>query len=119
MVLRYAVHPTFDRVVFDFGTSRVPAYTVTPQPTNVFRIDPSDLPVTLAGTQGIRVALQFVSAPPAFGDKLLPSYPKLKQVSQIGNFEMVVSYGLGVQGRVVMHVFTLTSPNRLVVDIAH
>ena len=112
-------HTGFDRLVLDFGTDPVPDFTVTPQDTSAFRMDPSDTLVTLDGDSGVRVVVQStVLMPSAIIDDLRPRFPAIREVQQIGNFEAYVSYGVGVSGTSMIRVLTLTSPNRLVVDVA-
>ena len=48
-----------------------------------------------------------------------PRYPSLRQVRFGGAFEGYVSAGLGLRDRVGFRVFTLTGPDRVVVDVAH
>lgn len=112
-------HTGYDRLVLDFGTDPVPVFTVTPQDTPSFHLDPSDLVVRLLGDSGVRVVLQttVVTAHADIGD-IRPLLPAIREVRPIGNFEAVVSYGVGVAGPALVRVRTLTAPNRLVVDVA-
>jgi hypothetical protein len=112
-------HTGYDRLVLDFGTDPVPVFTVTPQDTPSFHLDPSDLVVTLLGNSGVRVVLQttVVTSHADIGD-IKPLLPAIREVRPIGDFEAVVSYGVGVAGRALVRVRTLTAPNRLVVDVA-
>ena len=41
----------------------------------------------------------------------------VKEVAQIGDFEAVVSYGIGVDRKQPIKVSTLSSPSRLVIDV--
>jgi hypothetical protein len=111
-------HTGYDRLVLDFGGDAVPPFTVTPQSNPVFPQDPSDVPVTLAGTSGVRVVLQSTVRASAAVEDLRPRYPAIRQVRGIGDFEATVSYGVGVLGPPRVRVTTLTGPNRLVVDVA-
>jgi hypothetical protein len=40
------------------------------------------------------------------------------QVANAGNFEAVLSFGVGVAKREPFHVFTLANPSRFIIDIA-
>jgi hypothetical protein len=111
-------HTGFDRLVLDFGTDAVPSFTVTPQRRPVFPQDPSDIPVTLAGTSGVRVVLQGTVRRSTTKEDLRPTYPAIREVGGIGDFEATVSYGVGVLGPASVRVTTLTAPNRLVIDVA-
>jgi hypothetical protein len=48
-----------------------------------------------------------------------PRLPTLRQIRFGGDFEGVVSAGLGLADRVGFRVFTLRNPARVVVDVAH
>jgi hypothetical protein len=112
-------HDTFDRVVFRFS-SHVPGYNVNYVPE--VRADPSDQPVQLEGNAFIVVAMHTVAsgqvgAPPAPQDRQTPRFPELREIAGAGDFEGVVSFGLGLTARSGFRVFTLTDPDRLVVDV--
>src|SRR4051794_7419247 len=114
-------HATYDRLVLRtrFGT---PGYSVR----YVARIvrDPSGLPLALAGTKRLLVVLRPARGHTAGGASLLPavaspSCANLRQVKVAGDFEGVVSLGLGLQRTAGFRVFRLSAPARIVVDIAH
>lgn len=111
-------HTGFDRLVLYFGTDRVPTFTVTPQRTSSFRTDPADLLVTLRGTSGVRVVVQNTVRASGVSTGVRPMFPALREVRGIGDFEAVVSYGVGVLGAASIRVTTLSSPYRLVIDVA-
>jgi hypothetical protein len=46
-----------------------------------------------------------------------PNLPAIREVAQIGNFERVVSYGVGLATRACFRVLELTGPTRLVIDV--
>jgi len=48
-----------------------------------------------------------------------PRCPNLRQVKVAGDFEGVVTFGLGLRHKTGFRVFRLTGPKRLVVDVAH
>jgi hypothetical protein len=116
-----ACHPTFDRFVVRarFGT---PRYDVR----YVKRIvaDGSGRPVALLGTKRIRVVIRNARGHTQGGTNLLPRVrtplcPNLRQIKTAGDFEGVVSFGLGLRRKTGFRVFRLTSPTRIVIDIAH
>jgi hypothetical protein len=45
--------------------------------------------------------------------------PNLRQVKPSGDFEGVVSFGLGLRRRTGFRVFRLSGPARVVIDVAH
>ena len=110
--------PGYDRLVLDFGTDPVPRFTVTPQASASFRTDPADVLVTLLGTSGVRVVVSDTVKNAQVVDRLVPLYTAIREVRAIGDFEAVVSYGVGVRGPAWIRVTTLTGPYRLVVDVA-
>jgi hypothetical protein len=114
-------HPTFDRLVIRarFAT---PRYEVR----YVKRIvaDGSGRPVALLGTKRIRVVIRNARGHTQGGTSLLPRVrtplcPNLRQVKTAGDFEGVVSFGLGLRRRTGFRVFRLTGPTRVVIDVAH
>jgi hypothetical protein len=109
----------FDRVVFRFS-SHVPGYNVNYVPE--VRADPSDEPISLEGNAFMIVAMHSVAsgqvgAPPAPQDRQTPRFPELREIAGAGDFEGVVSFGLGLTAESGFRVFTLTNPDRLVVDV--
>jgi hypothetical protein len=51
--------------------------------------------------------------------RLRPDFPALREVSAPGSFEGQTTAGIGVTGKVGFRVFELTSPTRIVIDLAH
>ena len=48
-----------------------------------------------------------------------PLCPNLRQVKLAGDFEGVVTFGLGLKAKTGFRVFRLTNPTRVVVDVEH
>lgn len=116
-----ACHPTFDRFVVR-ARSATPGYDVR----YVGRIvaDGSGRPVPLRGTKRIRVVIRQARGHTPGGTNLLPgvSTPNcsnLRQIKKAGDFEGIVSFGLGLRRKTGFRVFRLTSPTRIVIDVAH
>jgi len=112
-------HATFDRVVFNFS-SHVPGYNVNYVPA--VTADPSDDPVQLQGGAFLAVAMHSVAseqvgAPAAPQDRQTPLFTELRELAGSGDFEGTVSFGLGLTVQSGFRVFTLTNPDRLVVDV--
>jgi hypothetical protein len=114
-------HATFDRFVIRarFGT---PGYAVR----YVKRIvaDGSGEPVPLRGTKRIRVVVRNARGHTEGGTNLLPAVrtplcPNLRQVKTAGDFEGVVTFGLGLRRKTGFRVFRLTAPTRIVIDVRH
>jgi hypothetical protein len=114
-------HSTYDRLVIRsrFGT---PGYDV--RYVSVVRHDATGNVVPLLGTRRIRVLVRDARGHTEAGTNLLPRVltprcPNLLQVKDAGDFEGLVTLGLGLQRRTGFRVFRLTAPTRLVIDIAH
>jgi hypothetical protein len=105
----------FDRFVLEFD-GPVPGYSVTRQANANFTQDASGQPVTLEGIAGALVRLEpggsLASAPMA----VTPRSTVLREGRQIGDFEGVVRWGLGLAAPACMRVQTLSGPWRLVID---
>ena len=114
-------HATFDRFVIHIA-SGMSGYDVR----YVSRVvaDPSGNPVPLQGSKRIRVVVHPARGHTTAGANLLPPTltplcPNLRQVKRAGDFEGVVSFGLGLARKTGFRVFRLTGPTRIVVDVAH
>jgi hypothetical protein len=86
--------------------------------------DGSGLPVPLRGTKRIRVVIRNARGHTQGGMNLLPAVrtplcPNLRQVKVAGDFEGVVTFGLGLRRKTGFRVFRLTGPTRIVIDVAH
>lgn len=117
--MRVAVgtHAGYDRLVLEFARGPVPTYEVTPRDQPVFSRDASDAEAVLLGDTGVLVVLRGTTVGPTARAWLLPRYPAIREVERLGDFEAVVSYGVGVAGVARVRVTTLSSPARLVVDV--
>jgi hypothetical protein len=117
--VRVGHHIGYDRFVMQFAGSRVPHYTVTPKSSAVFWLDPSNKRVTLRGTAGIKIALFPASGLGSFHGPtdIKTTFPQLLEARNIGDFEAVTSWGLGLRHQSCKRVFTLPGPPRLVIDV--
>src|ERR1700737_1246141 len=116
--VRIAHHNGYDRLVIGFATSNtMPQYQLTQQATTHFVRDASGQPVTLDGSAGIRAVLRNADITPGAPTDLKPGLPSVREVAQIGNFERVVSYGVGLGTPAGFRVLELSGPTRLVVDV--
>ena len=119
--VRAARHPGFDRVVFEFrGT--VPQHTV--RYVGQLVEDGSGNPVSAAGAADLEVVFHGANAhaedgtPSVSPKRFSPGLTAVKEVAQIGDFEAVVSYGIGLDRRRPLTVSTLSGPSRLVIDVS-
>jgi hypothetical protein len=114
-------HATFDRFVIRARLA-TPGYSVR-YVTKVVA-DGSGKTVSLLGTKRIRVVIRRARAHTSGGSALLssvttPLCSNLRQVKIAGDFEGVVSFGLGLRRKTGFRVFRLTGPTRIVIDVAH
>jgi hypothetical protein len=89
--------------------------------------DPSDLVVPLQGNAFLEVSVQDAYARWGAGDgtptydgpnSVWVGYPTIKQVAVSGDFEAVLSFGIGLDRVAGFTVMPLRSPDRLVIDVA-
>ena len=117
-------HGGYDRVVFRFSGG-LPTYGAAYART-VYE-DPKGTVVPLPGQAYLRVVFRGASATcgqplsrtytgPAV---LTPYYPELLAVSAAGDFEEYLSFGIGLAARGTYHMYTLTGPDRVVIDFSH
>ncbi len=114
-------HSSFDRFVIRtrFGTA---GYAVR----YVRRIisDGSGNTVRLKGRHRLRVIMRDTRAHTESGAPLIPNVrtplcPNLRQVKLAGDFEGVVTFGIGLRRKTGFRVFRLSAPSRVVIDVAH
>src|SRR6266550_7350283 len=111
----HAEAPGFDRIVFDFS-SGLPSYDLTRQESPTFVKDASGQPITLAGSAGIKLIFRDADVQ-GVADDQKPNLPAIREIAQLGNFERVLSYGIGLSSSQCVRVLELSSPSRLVVDV--
>jgi hypothetical protein len=116
--VRIAHHDGYDRLVIGFATSNSMAqYQLTQQPASNFVRDASGQAVHLDGSAGIRVVVRNTDIAPGATTDVKPGLPAIREVAQIGNFERVVSYGIGLATPACFRVLELSEPTRLVIDV--
>lgn len=120
VAIRAAHHPGFDRVVFEFRDG-LPS-SVRARYVDQLVGDASGLPVRIAGRAILRVRLEPARAHDDNGTGTAAArkaftLPNVMTTVQAGDFEAVTTYGIGLARRTSFHVFTLTGPARVVVDV--
>jgi hypothetical protein len=122
VAIRAAHHPeatpAYDRVVFEFS-EQVPLLRI--EYVKNLIADGSGLPVPIAGRAIL--CIQFTPAQ-AHSDSgqvtapnhITPKLPLIKAIVSAGDFEGVVTYGIGLARKVETRILTLDSPNRVVID---
>jgi hypothetical protein len=91
--------------------------------------DPSGNPVPLRGGAKLAVTVHAPAYDAAgnptytFANRAelvnVTGYQTFRQVAWAGSFEGITTVGLGVRATLPFRVFTLSNPNRVVVDVAH
>jgi hypothetical protein len=123
--IRTGLNTGFDRVVLDLSSG--PSPSVSYQLVDELIADGSGEVVWLTGEFFINVVVTPAAAHDAAGNPTYPGPQKFRTrnlhnvmaVAVTGDFEAHLSIGLGVRSRTAVNVFTLTGPNRVVIDVAH
>lgn len=119
--VRVAAHTTFDRFVVQFSTAQVPHYGITPKSSATFYLDPSGKAVRLLGTAGIKVVMHTATGVGTYSGPydFRTGFSEIREARRLGDFEGYLTWGLGLAHQACKRVFTLSSPTRLVIDVAH
>ncbi|HEX3649699.1 MAG TPA: hypothetical protein VHV49_14845 [Pseudonocardiaceae bacterium] len=121
--IRVGRHATYDRIVLDF---RGPAPSTWHAAwVRTLTADPSGRRITLPGKALLSVTARPASATDVNGHRTYtgptsfrtPQLATVEAVAITGDFERVLSIGFGTRHPSWVHVFRLTAPNRLVVDV--
>jgi hypothetical protein len=110
--------PQYDRVVFEFSD---PLPLLHIEYVEQLIGDGSGLPVSVAGAAILCVQLEPARAHNDSGQDTVPDrislkLPLVKEIVGSGDFEAVVTYGIGLAYKAQMRILTLDNPNRLVID---
>ncbi|WP_203906406.1 AMIN-like domain-containing (lipo)protein [Rhizocola hellebori] len=118
-----------DQLVFAFGGTKASVRRI--EFVSEVREDPSDRPVSLAGNSFLVVVfdgtLDTAGREPDPGKarkytgptRITPGLPVLKEVAAAGDFEFVLSFGVGMGRPACVTAKTQTGPARLVLDLWH
>lgn len=123
--IRTGQNTGFDRIVVDLTAGPAPA--VRYDLVDELIADGSGEIVWLTGEFFIAVTATPAAAHDDAGNPTYPGPQKFRTrnlrnvmaVAVTGDYEGVLSIGLGVRSRTAVTVFTLTSPNRVVIDVRH
>ena len=125
VAIRAAYHseatPRYDRVVFEF---RGPVPLIDVRYVNQLIADGSGLPVSITGNAILQLRMTPAQAHTERGQPTAPGritlrLPTVRQVARAGDFEGVVTYGIGVARKAEIRVTTLAGPSRIVIDVLH
>lgn len=117
--VRVGSHPGYDRIVFETaGTARPEVRIEVVKPP--FKLDPSDLPVTIAGSSFIQIKLTGVAVEtvPSAARDMVVNAPVLLELRQTAGYEGDATWIAGLSGRACSRISLLSGPTRLVVDVA-
>jgi hypothetical protein len=126
VAIRAAYHPEatprYDRVVFELR-GQLPE-SIRVEYVSKLIADGSGLVVPVKGKGILKLVLSPTNAHTAAGTSTVPgriSYnlPIVREVVRSGDFEAVVSYGIGVSRKTEIRFFTLNNPTRVVIDFLH
>lgn len=130
--VRVGTHEGYDRLTFEFapadasssGPFVIPHYRVESQDT--VTEDGSGLPVAMDGTSFAGVVFWGASGWDVDGRQtylgpsdLRPGFETLSELRRTGDYERVLSWGIGMAGPSCWQVSVLQDPPRLVVDLPH
>ena len=122
--VRYATHPEYDRVVFEFeqGTPELTLDSATPP----FTQDASGEPITVDGESFLRLTMRGGTRQTDEGTSSFdgptdfdPALPTLVDLVQGGDFERQSTWYLGLASEACVRVILLDGPPRLAIDVEH
>ena len=124
--IRYATHPDYDRVVFEFeqGTPELTLDRATPP----FTADGSGLPITVDGESFLQLTMRGGTKQMEDGSssydgptEFTPGFPTLVSLVEAGDFEAQSTWIFGLSSEACVRVLTLTEDGapRLVIDVEH
>jgi hypothetical protein len=120
--IRVATHAAYERVVFQFD-GKAPGYVVKYVP--VVYADASGLPVSLNGRAFLNVTFKPAAAHRDDGTTtytgsrdIKKSTGQVREIEMSGDFEAVLSFGIGVHSKAGFRVLRFTDPTRIAIDIA-
>ncbi|MFB7674488.1 hypothetical protein ACFC26_24050 [Kitasatospora purpeofusca] len=125
---RAGAHTDFDRLVFDVGGSALPTVQAGISPTGEYAVGGSGdtKVVQIPGKSYLMLHTFFSRTTYDDGSRsyttptVLPvALPSLKGVQLLSDFEGYTDFGISLDNYTSYNFFTLTSPNRIVVDIYH
>jgi hypothetical protein len=122
--VRSAVHPAYDRVVFEFEGAQLPSYKVEYIEKPVRSCGSGNV-VPFTGDAYLSVLFTGANAhteagEPTIKDRTrLPNHTIVKDLKLICDFEAEVEWVMGVSSPNKYRVLELKNPTRLVVDINH
>jgi len=122
--VRVGTHDDYDRVVFEFD-SGIPEFTVD-QAEPPFTEDGSGFPIDVEGESFMVLVMRGGTKQTDTGESSYdgptdfdPGLDRLVDLVEGGDFEAQSTWYFGLTGAACTRVFTLSEPDRLVIDIEH
>jgi hypothetical protein len=117
--VRTGSHPGYDRLTIEFQNGQPQSIQLQPQSNATFTRDGIGDTVTLAGNDGLLVAIFSGDAHTAYSGPtdIKTGYSVLLEVRIVGDFEGYVHLGLGLAQPACYRALILGNPTRLVIDI--
>ena len=126
--VRAGRHEGFDRITFQFeSSSGVPQYRLLPQSSAGFKQDPSGRALNLEGMTGLGIVFPGSSGVDlgvtpfrqtyTGSQDIKPGLLLVRELAQVGDFERVLSWGVGLSSPPCLRLIELSNPVRLVVDV--
>ncbi len=121
VAVRAAHHPGFDRFVVEFDTRSAPRATVALIPKLIG--DFSGEQVLVPGRAVIRLQVQGAQAHTEDGEPTVAldqafALPNVMSLRGAGDFEAVVTMGIGLAKKMPFHVHRFTNPGRIAIDVS-
>lgn len=122
--VRTGTHPSYDRVVYEFGSDALPEYGVRYLDEGTRPRSPgSGRQAQTAGDFTLEVTFRRTRNAGLENTAMSPGHPVVREVRYLGGFEQVHTAAIGVRGdgeggRLGFRVDTLHDPARIVIDVA-
>lgn len=134
VAVRVGSHTGYDRITFEFAPPKAPSPANTLPKYSVTKVDQvtqdgSGNPVQIGGAALYSLVMQGASGVDMSGPEPIitykgprefkPNFPVLAELEHAGDFENVLSWGIGLKAPRCIKASQLNSPLRLVLDVPH
>jgi len=117
--VRVGTHPGYDRITIEFANGQPATVELTPQNNATFIHDGRGDSETIGGSYGLRVVIRGADEHTSYSGPtdFKADFPALIEAKNFGDYEGVVTWGLGLSTPACYRAYILTDPTRLVIDI--
>src|SRR5918992_1233151 len=122
--VRVGTHDGYDRVVIEFANG-VPEMSLQ-RAEPPFLQDASGIPLDVQGDSVLKLVMRNATALTESGEisydgprDFDPGFPQLVDVLAGGDFEAMTTWYIGLNDEACIRVFSLSDPDRLVIDVEH